>query len=231
MSATPRKARKANAAEAHTLSPRERTACEIAKNLSEDEAALMAVAAQAVVDFNAAVLASDGTAAEVAENRYNAVVWKLNGGTFSGCIADETSSGNRVMAHCAAEPGVVPMWHQAGDFVIDVDGMRVRVRTKPFARSYALEFNAVDVDKPFLSDTGYLSAFSDPVAGLTVRDVAQRTARAEIKARKARLIRVSIRPLLREALAASWVAALIESGPASPPPVFVEQSGQLAFAF
>jgi len=232
MTAKARKPRQPKAeVETDNLSPRERVARTIAQDLPEDEAALLGVAAEAISAFNAAVLASDDAAAEAAECRYDAVVWKLNGGTFFGCMADDDSAGSRVMAHCAAEPGAEPMWHQAGDFVIDVDGMRARVRVKPFANSYALEFNAVDVDKPFMSDTGYLSTFTDPKGGLTVRDVAERTARGEVKTRKARLIQVSSRASLREDLASSWVAGLIETGPSAPPPVFVEQGGQLAFAF
>ncbi len=86
---------------------------------------------------HAAVLAGDDAAASTAAERYEATVWKLNGGGFFGCMGAEDAAGKIIERHCRAVPGAVPMWGQRGEFVIQVEGIRALVefgdwRAKPF---------------------------------------------------------------------------------------------------
>ena len=49
-------------------------------------------------------------------------MWKLNGGTFFGCLADDLAAGKIIEKHCASALGKVPMWGQTGQFLIEVEG-------------------------------------------------------------------------------------------------------------
>jgi len=58
---------------------------QLAATLPEVQPELLDVAKQAVAELDAAVRAGDDSAVALAKTRYDAVVWKLNGGTFFGC--------------------------------------------------------------------------------------------------------------------------------------------------
>lgn len=100
----------------------------------------------------------------------------LNGGR-AGILANETSPGYVLADVTAAAPGEVPLWGQKASFIITVGEMRVRIDMDGvyglFATtSFWLTFSAhvVDVDRPFISETGYrsfLGVRGDPVPGLT----------------------------------------------------------------
>jgi len=67
-------------------------------------------------------------------------------------------------ANAGDAPGAVPLWGQTGDFVIAVDGMRVRIEQDGifgigcgFSYWPGFSAHAVDLDRPFLSGTGYRS--------------------------------------------------------------------------
>jgi hypothetical protein len=77
----------------------------------------------------------------------------------------------------AAAPGAVPLWGQIGEFIITVDGMKVRIELDGlfgiggrFIYWPGFSAHAVDYDRPFLSETGYrsfLGIHAEPVPGLT----------------------------------------------------------------
>ena len=102
------------------LRERDEAAADLAAELPEERAGLLAVAAEAVAACHAAVLASDGGAAEAAASRYDASIWKLNGGTYQGCKdgANPEAAGTLIELHCSAAPGLVPMWGQSGEFLM-----------------------------------------------------------------------------------------------------------------
>src|SRR5690606_9938292 len=89
---------------------------ELLAELPADLDGLLAAAVAAVVDLDAAVMRGDGAAAELADQRYDAIVWRLNGGTRFGCMADDGAAGRVIERHCAAELGTVPLWGQRGQF-------------------------------------------------------------------------------------------------------------------
>ena len=101
---------------------------------------------------------------------------KLNGGE-PGIIAHEDAPGCMLERETAAAPGSVPLWGQKGEFVINVDGMRVRVEVNGvfgigsrFGYWPGFSAHAVEPDKPFLSQTGYrsfLGVYAEAQPGIT----------------------------------------------------------------
>jgi len=160
-----------------------------AATLPQDEAGMLRAAKVALEAMHAAVMRGDWEGVRTAFLPYNAAIWKLNGGTFFGCMADEHAPGRRVQRFCAATPGEVPMWGQTGDFLLTVDGMRCWVEV---GRGYgddtnaSLSFHAVDLDAAFISQTGYRSHFANAEAGKTVADVAESAIRYYLSSGKGR---------------------------------------------
>jgi len=136
---------------------------ELAASMPSDLDGLLAVARASVDELHAGVMACDDAAVELATNRYDAVTWKLNGGTFLGCQADQDAAGCVIDRHCSAAPGDVPCWGQAGQFLIEVEGLRALVDYSGACSLLGCHFafTAVDLDRPFVSETGYRSHFDD----------------------------------------------------------------------
>lgn len=148
---------------------REEIAAGLAASMPADRDGLLNEARAAVEALHAAVMACDDAAASNAGNRYEAAIWKLNGGTFFACMAEKTSAGRVIEDYCRAAPGQVPTWGQAGQFLIEVDGIRALVKFRngfTFLTAH-YEYLAVDLDRPFISETGYRSVFEDAIGGKT----------------------------------------------------------------
>lgn len=97
---------------------------------------------------------------------------KLNGGK-AGILADETSPGCVLARETSAAPGTVPAWGQKGSFIVTVAGMRVRIEIEGVFGLFAawsfwpsFSVHAVDPGRPFISETGYRSFLSVPLAPL-----------------------------------------------------------------
>lgn len=103
--------------------------------------------------YHDAMLAGDVQVLDDTSVVYRACVIKLNGGRHFGCAGIQ----KELEAKFAAPPGQVPGWGQAGEFLLEVEGMRIVVRMCPDSMSNhcGAELSAVDFDKPFLSATGY----------------------------------------------------------------------------
>src|ERR1700730_10878662 len=115
---------------------------------------------------------------------------KLNGGTC-GIIAGPDAPGCILERESAAPPDTVPLWGQAGEFIVTVGAMRVRIELHGmfgigstsclFPGFYA---RAVDLDRPFLSETGFrtfLGLSAQLVPGLTTEDVSRETIVAHVR--------------------------------------------------
>ncbi|MFJ7111267.1 KlcB family protein [Pseudomonas sp. NPDC098740] len=122
------------------------------------------LAMQYAEKYHDAVLAGHVEVLDQMESAYGALVYKLNGETMMGCMADADSAGHVLARAVAARPGQVPRWGQAGEFLLEVEGVRVWVvmTDDMLGNHRACDLHAVDLDKPFISETGYRSA------GLTV---------------------------------------------------------------
>jgi hypothetical protein len=115
---------------------------------------------------------------------------KLNGGTC-GIIAGPDAPGCILERESAAPPGSVPLWGQAGEFIVTVGAMRVRIELNGmfgigstsclFPGFYA---HAVDLDRPFLSETGFrtfLGVSGQLVPSLTTEDFARETIAVHVR--------------------------------------------------
>ena len=122
--------------------------------------------ARGIVDqIDAALVAGDLVLGDQCLERYDAVLWKLNGGATRGMCATDESPGALVERYCAAPPGQVPKWGQQGSFLVEVDGVRVWVEAGPGYGIHcpqSVSLHAVDLDRPFVSETGYRSTFPRP---------------------------------------------------------------------
>ncbi len=169
-------------------------AAELLAELPADRDGLLAAAVAAVVEIDAAVMRGDGAAAELAGDRYEAIIWKLNGGTNFGCMADDEAAGRVIERHCAAVPGDVPLWGQRGQFLAVAGDVRALVE---YEAGYGgplnahFQFHAVDLDRPFISATGYRSHFDTARGCMTVDEVARGILTAMLAEKK--------RPVLIEA--------------------------------
>lgn len=180
--------------------------------LPTDRDELLAAAVAAVVEIDAAIMRGDGAAAEAASDRYEAVIWKMNGGTHVGSMADHDAPGQVIERHCAAVPGDVPLWGQRGQFLVADDDMRALVEYEAGYGSPLnahFQFRAVDLDRPFISETGYRSHFDTARGCMTVDEVA-RGILAALRAEKKRPVMVgaSYRDRLADAHLPAWLAGL-----------------------
>lgn len=110
--------------------------------------------------YHDAMLAADVQALDDAHLVYRACVIKLNGGTHFGCASVQDA----LAAKFAAPAGQVPRWGQVGEFLLEVEGMRlvVKMGVGSLANHVGADLYAVDFDKPFVSRTGYRHQYMVP---------------------------------------------------------------------
>jgi hypothetical protein len=137
-----------------------------------------------------AMIAGDVSTAMQIRDEANDLAIKLNGGTNMGICAPDGPA-KILEAEVAAPAGTVPIWGQKGDYIIDVDGTRVRIEQdgifgigSRMSAAPGFAAHAVDYDKPFISNTGYRSFLGyrpDLEAGMTPDRFAREIIREQIK--------------------------------------------------
>lgn len=135
----------------------------------------------------------------------------MNGGTYFGSCAGDDSAGTIVKRYCAAVPGVVPLWGQQGEFLINVKDIRCWVKYGGGLGSVPnshFEFNAVDLDAPFISETGYRSHFCGVVRGQAV-DAAAALIFADFLGKHRRYLEAEYQDRRAEVQLPDWILALI----------------------
>ena len=132
--------------------------------LPADPAELERTAAGVRQLYHDAMVAGDVQALDDADLVYRACVVKLNGGTHFGSADIQKA----LEVKFAAAAGQVPEWGQAGEFLLEVEGMRLVVKMCPDSLSNhcGAELHAVDFDKPFVSRTGYRHQYMRPAQHL-----------------------------------------------------------------
>jgi hypothetical protein len=120
--------------------------------LPDDPAELEVRAERVLHLYHDAMLTADVQALDDAHLVYRACVIKLNGGTHFGCSGVQ----NALAAKFAAPAGQVPRWGQSGEFLLEVDGIRmvVKMGVGSLANHVGADLYAVDFDQPFISRTG-----------------------------------------------------------------------------
>lgn len=110
-----------------------------------------------------AMLAADVDEAMDLREEARKLALRLNAGE-PGIIAGDDAPGCVLERETAASPGTVPLWGQTGAFVINVAGMRVHIEQDGifgigcgFSLWPGFSTHAVELEKPFLSPTGYRS--------------------------------------------------------------------------
>ncbi|MFL6970078.1 KlcB family protein [Pseudomonas alvandae] len=119
------------------------------------------LAGQMLELFDDAMRAGNVREIETSTLRYEAVLYRLNNNTFFGSGVKD-GPGDRLKQRFAAPAGKVPGWGQVGEYLLEVDGMQLRVKVDPwrsFNGLHSLSFYAVDASAPFISESGYLSHF------------------------------------------------------------------------
>jgi hypothetical protein len=144
-----------------------------------------------IEEHHAAMVAGNEKIALAIRKDAHELAAEMNGGTTLGIMGGEGSPCDVLERATAAPAGTVPLWGQTGDYIIDVDGMRVRIEqdgmfgigcSSLFWTPFAV--HAVDYDKPFVSNTGYRSfcgLLGEPQAGFTPDTFARELLRAHIK--------------------------------------------------
>ncbi|WP_417814518.1 hypothetical protein [Thalassospira alkalitolerans] len=125
------------------------------------------------LEFDAAVRANDGDAANMAARAFRALIMEANGekGSF-GSFTDD-GAGTVITAALAAEAGEVPHWGQNGLFVLKTNHGRALVDfTCPLDICSSFGFTAIDLGLPFISETGYRSHFYMEWPPLSIEEVA-----------------------------------------------------------
>lgn len=135
-------------------------------------------AMQCVDKYHDAVLAGHVEVLDQMEMAYTALVYQLNGGTLQGCAADDSRSARVLARALEARPGQVPCWGQVGEFLLEVDGLRLRVVLTPdmLGNHHGCALHAVDLDRPFISAEGFRAAMLTVTSclGETVDQAARR---------------------------------------------------------
>lgn len=123
--------------------------------LPKGEEELLAHAAMRLEQFNDAMLCGDAQGIEAAVLFYWAAVWRLNGDTNFGCALNGGGL-DRVQKRLAPPLGKPTRWGERGEWLLEVDGMRLWVRTGCFSLGgpHGVMLHAVDAEAPFLNEYG-----------------------------------------------------------------------------
>ena len=156
-----------------------------------------------IEEHHAAMLTADVEAVMRMREEAHALALRLNDGE-PGILAHDDAPGYVLACETAAHPGGVPLWGQDGAFVVDVAGMRVQIEmngmfgigsTAMFWPGFAAR--AVDLDAPFLSETGYrsfLGLAAAPVSAMTPDGFAREAIAAHVRrALKGKLVTIEPR--------------------------------------
>ncbi|MFL0419568.1 hypothetical protein ACH0CP_18715 [Sphingomonas sp. 179-I 2A4 NHS] len=202
----------------------------LAAALPADHDGRRAALVEAADAYHAAIMAGDERARRTADERALAALVALNDGELFG-FAMSGKAPDQMLDACAAQPGTVPSWGQRGEFVLTVDGMRVRVVFDPnLGRSMPahIGLHVVDAGKPFISDTGFWSRWQgDMIEGQTVDEAA----RVMIEQSLSESGRKMLAPGFRERRQAEDVPAWIDGAAAPASDFYEDRGGQVAFAF
>lgn len=131
-------------------------------------------AKQIARQFDAAIRANENDAAQKASQDFRALIVSANGDKGEFGIFAPDGAGTMLTAALAAKDGDIPHWGQNGSFVLETDYGRVLVGfTCPLDICSRFEFKAIDLDLPFIFETGFRSHFYAEWPPMSVEDAAR----------------------------------------------------------
>jgi hypothetical protein len=145
-----------------------------AGRLPDDETGLFLVGRDAAERFDKAIADDNPKAAAAARVDYDATLWKLNGATNFGVQDGAASPGERMAEFCKAPNGAPFGWCQQGAFIVEAEGVRAVLTSRGgFFLGGLRAWHIIDLDKPFFSDTGFMSFLNAPIIwGATLEQAA-----------------------------------------------------------
>ena len=139
---------------------RDERAAAVAAGLPADREAVASLALATADRYDAAILNCDAAAFEDAADTFEAIIYHLNGGSLFGSMA-EGGGAYQLRDILSPADGTAAGWGRPSRFAVELDDVRAVIRYTPGFLSFAPHFElyAVDVDRPFISETGYQSHF------------------------------------------------------------------------
>ena len=107
--------------------------------------------------YHRAVMAGDRNEIERIDEEADRLAYKVEGSC--AILANDNSAGNVFKRRTRARKGTVPTWGQAGEFEVNVNGVRVAIEWDGLfgIGSPGFAAHVVEPDKPFISHTGFRS--------------------------------------------------------------------------
>ena len=146
---------------------------ELMQPMSDDLDDLIKAYVAAISDHHKAFLARDEAGVGQARDLMDAILLKSNGGDHFGSIVNDRPV--TVKAAGRAPLGVVPMWGETGKFIAEADGVRAIVSIGDGS-----SIHAIDLDKLFPSNTGYISISAQAELGMSMEEYGASCIRAAI---------------------------------------------------
>jgi hypothetical protein len=112
--------------------------------------------------YHAAILVPHYEAADKIEEEAHNMAVRVNGGE-PGILAGPDAPGEVLARRCQAKAGKVPMWGQKGLFNVQVGSCVVQIKMDGMfglRPPFGFAAYAVELDKPFISETGFRSFLS-----------------------------------------------------------------------
>lgn len=130
------------------------------RGLPEERRDIINRAGDFITAFDASIRDRNDEQAALAAESYQACVAKMNDGTLFASEASDDKPGSFLRRFYKAQIGDEPRWGESGEFLLRVDGVVAHIVIKGnLAHSTGVEFWAVDLDQPFISNTGFHSGF------------------------------------------------------------------------
>ncbi|WP_297105211.1 MT-A70 family methyltransferase [uncultured Devosia sp.] len=146
---------------------------ELMKPMSDDLDELKRAYGAAIDEHHKAFMAKDEEGVGQARDLMEAILLKANGGAHFGSSVNERPVA--VKAAGVAPSGAVPLWGQVGHFIAVAEGVRAIVTVGD-----GNSIHAVDLDKPFPSETGFISISAQAELGMSMEEYGAACIRAAI---------------------------------------------------
>ncbi|MDP3610272.1 MAG: hypothetical protein Q8R98_00305 [Rubrivivax sp.] len=161
-------------------------AAELALTLPTDRQALIRIADEALTAYDAAILRDAPRSAEDARMLFEATIYRYNGDSWFASYGGDDAAGYVIAQATSAPPGSPMRWNQKGVMRVEAEGVAAALQCAGgFSLGGRYSWHALELDKPFFSNTGYQSFMSAPIIwGATFSEAALIWMRGVIRSEK-----------------------------------------------